>query len=174
MNSNDGQNDNKGFLFQLHMRAEQKVAEYVKLLRERQHLDRQIELTKQYVEQLNSFLKAEGLEPVTIRTIPSTLSSVGKPGNRSKSLPLRRVQWAEMTIDQIIVHFLSTSPELSCDARDVAQQLYEIDSEADMDKVIGNTRSSLQSGFRKGLWERTERGKYKARVTEQQGALVST
>jgi len=54
-NNDDGNQDDKDFLLQLHMRAEQKAKEYAELLHERQRLEMRIERTKEYVEQLPPF-----------------------------------------------------------------------------------------------------------------------
>lgn len=174
MNINDGNNDDKAFLLQLHMRAEQKAKEYAELLHERQRLDMRIERTKGYVEQLNNFLKAEGQEPVAIKAMPHQGSAVGKPGNRSKAFPLRKAQWEGMAINEIVEHTLSVSPNLSFQATDIANVVYEIQSHSDLKMVIRNMRSALQRGARDGLWERTDRGRYKAKAIERQGAFIST
>ena len=174
MNGNDGNHDDRGFLLQLHMRAQQKAQEYAELLHERQILEMRIERTKDYVEQLNYFLKAEGQEPVQLKTMPRPGSAVGKPGNRSKALPVRKIQWEGMTINQIIEHILNVSPNVSFHPREVAPKIYEIQSESDLSMVIYNVRSTMQSGARKGLWERTGRAKFRAKATEQQGAFVNT
>lgn len=172
MNANDGNSDDKGFLLQLHMRADQKAKEYAELLHKRQRLEMLIERTKQYVDQLNGFLKAEGQEPVLIKTMPHPGSIVGKPGNRSKALPIRRVRWDGMTINQIVESILNTSPTVSFHPKEVSPLIYEIESESDLHIVMRNVRSTMQSGARKGLWERTGRAMFKAKVTVEQGKLV--
>lgn len=174
MNSNNGNNDDRGFLFQLHMRAQQKAQEYAELLHERQRLEMRIERTKGYVEQLNNFLKAEGQEPVQIKATPPKGSGVGKPGNRSKAFPIRRVQWEGMTMNQIVERILNTSPTVSFHPKEVAPLIYEIESDSDLHIVMRNLRSTMQRGDRDGLWERTGRAIFKAKVTEEQGALVNT
>ncbi len=173
MNSNNENYDDKSFLLHLHMKAQQKAKEYAELLRERQRLDMRIERTKGYLEQLNNFLKAEGQEPVMIKAMPHLGSPVGKPGNRSKALPLRKAQWEGMTVNEIIAHILHASPDVSFHPKEVAALIYEIDSESDLKMVIHNMRSSMQRGARDGLWERTDRAKYKAKVTAQQGIMAN-
>jgi len=172
MNNNNGNNDNKAFLLQLHMRAQQKANEYAELLHEKQRLDMRIERTKEYVEQLNNFLRAEGEEPIQIKTTPQQGSGVGKPGNRSKAFPLRKAQWEGMSINEIIVDTFNASPNVPFDANSMARVIYEIQSNSDLKMVMRNTRSALQRGYRDGLWERADRGKYKAKAIERQGELV--
>ena len=172
-NNSNGNYDDKGFLLQLHMRAEQKAKELADLLHERQRLEMSIERTKAYVEQLNSFLKAEGEEPAHVKAIPHLGSAVGKPGNRSKALPIRKIQWEGMTINQIIEHILSASPNVSFHHTEIAPQIYEIQSESDLKMVTGNLRAAMQRGARDGLWERTGRAKFQAKETMEQGRLVS-
>lgn len=174
MNSNSGNNDDKGFLLQLSMRAEQKVQEYSRFLQERQRLERKIELSKRYIEQLNEFLRSEGQEPIPLKAIASSRSGFGKPGNRSKELPIRHMKWEGMTINQIIESILNTSPNMPFHPRKVVPLIYEIRSDADLNMVMRNVRSTMQRGVREELWERPSRGKFKAKVTEQQGALVNT
>jgi hypothetical protein len=174
MNINDNNNDDKAFLLQLHMRTQQKSAEYAELLRERQRLEMRIERAKSYVEQLNNFLKAEGQEPVTVKTTLRQGNSVGKPGNRAKDFPLRSVQWEGIGINEIIGKILNKAPSVSFHNTDVAKQIYEIQSKADLNRVMHNVRSALQKGAREGLWQRADRGKYKAKVIERQGELVRT
>ena len=66
MTSNSENDDDKEFVARLRAEAEQKVQERSDLVQQRRHLDRTIESTRLYVEQLNTFLKVEGLEPVKI------------------------------------------------------------------------------------------------------------
>lgn len=172
MNSNDGNNDDKGFLLQLHMRAEQKAQEYAALLQERQRLDRNIERIKLYVEQLNSFLRAEGQDTVPIKATPRMGSGVGKPGNRSMAFPIRQMQWEGMTINEIIQSILNASQGVSFHSREVAALIYEIQSDSDSNMVMRNVRSAMQKGVREGLWERTGRGKFSAKAIVEQGRLV--
>jgi len=172
MNSNNQSNDDKGFLLQLHMRAEQKAKEYAELLHERQRLEMRIERTKGYVEQLNNFLKAEGQQPILIKTTTHPASAVGKPGNRSKAFPIRKMQWEGMSINQIIKRILNASPTVFFHPRDVAPLIYEIQSESDLRMVMRNVRSTMQRGAREGLWERTGRAKFRAKTIVEQGKLV--
>ncbi|MFC2032658.1 hypothetical protein ACFLUS_04800 [Chloroflexota bacterium] len=172
MNSNEGSNADKVFLLQLHMRAETKAKEYTELLHECQRLEMRIERTKGYLEQLNSFLKAEGQAPVTLKVATSSTGSVGKPGNRSKELPVRKVLWEGMTVNQIIESVLNASPTVSFHPTEVSTLIYEIESEADMKMVVRNVRSTMQRGARDGLWDRTGRAKFRAKATVEQGTLV--
>lgn len=173
MNSNNGNNDDKGFLLQLHMRAQQKAQEYAELLHELQRLEMRIERTKEYFERLNDFLKAEGQETVPKAKIYQG-SGFGKPGNRSKAFPIRKSQWEGMSINKIIAHILNSTPGVSFHTKEVAPLIYEIESDSDLKVVMRNMRSSMQRGARDGLWERTARAKYKAKVIEQQRAFVNT
>jgi hypothetical protein len=168
-------NDNfedKGFVLQLRMRAERKVQEYSELLHERQKLDMRIERTKEYIEQMNKFLEAEGQRPVHIKMVPPIVSVVGKPGNRSKTLPIRKMRWDGMSMNQIVEHILNASPTVSFHPKQVAPQIYEIESDSDLQMVIPNLRSTMQRGAREGLWERTGRAQFKAKIDEKQGELI--
>lgn len=173
MNGNSGNNDDKGFLLQLHMRAELKAKEYSELLHQRQDLERRIERAKEYLEQLNNFLLAEGQQPVSMKTVLLTKSGVGKPGNRSKAFPIRKMQWEGMSINQIVERILNASPDVTFQPKEIASLIYEIQSESDLRMVMRNIRSTMQRGARDGLWERTGRAKFKAKVIEKQGVFVN-
>lgn len=174
MNSNNENHDDKGFLLQLHMKAQQKAQEYAELLHERQRLEMRIERTKEYFERLNDFLRAEGQETVPVKTTLYLGSGFGKPGNRSKAFPIRKSQWEGIGINEIVAHILNASPDVSFHPKEIASLIYEIESDSDLKMVMRNMRSSMQRGKRDGLWVRTGRAKYKAKVDEHQGALVNT
>lgn len=168
----NGDNDDKGFLLQLQMRAEQKANELTGLMHERQLLDVKIERTKSYIEQLNAFLAAEGLETIHVRVLPQGQGNVGRPGNRSKALPLRKGQWEGKSLNDIIALILNSSPGISFHPKEVAPLIYEIQTPADVNMVMKNVRSTMQRGARDGKWDKTGRAKFQAKVTEQQGKLV--
>jgi hypothetical protein len=174
MNNSNETHEDKGFLLQLYMRAEQKAKEYQELIHERQRLEMRIERTKEYVEQLNKFLIAEGQQPITIKTLPHIGSAVGKPGNRSKSFPLRQIKWEGMSINQIIENILNTSPTVIFHPKEIASIIYEIKSESDLRLVLRNIRSTMQRGAREGLWEKTGRAMFKAKMNEKQGVFANT
>jgi len=174
MNENGTNQENNGFLFQLQMRAQQKAQEYADLIHQRQRLDMQIERTKQYVQELNNFLRREGQQTVPIKSAAHLESTVGKPGNRSKAMPLRRMEWDGMTVNQIITSILNRTPDASYHPSNVVSLIYEIESDADLKMVIKNIRSTMQRGAREGLWERSDRAQYKAKSTERQGILANT
>lgn len=171
MNSNDGNNDDKGFLLQLHMRGQQKAKEYVELSHERQRLDMKIERVKAYVEHINTFLEDEDQPLISLKEAQPR-GTVGRPGNRSKELPVRKIQWEGMSINEIIERILDASPGVSFHPKEVAPVIYEIQSDTDLRMVMRNVRSSMQSGARKGLWERTGRAKFRAKTIVEQGKLV--
>lgn len=165
-------NEDKAFLLQLRLRAEQKVKEYNELLHERQRIEMQLERTKEYIEKLNVFLTAEGLESVSVKS--NTLNSpVGRPGNRSSKLPIRKVQWEGRTINEIINIILQGNPDMAFHPNQVVQMIYEIQSEADNKLVIRNIRSTMQRGARDGLWKKTGRAMFKAKADEIQSSFES-
>jgi hypothetical protein len=174
MDNTNQKHDDGGFLLQLNMRAQQKAKEYVELVHERQRLEMRIERTKEYIEQLNIFLRAEGQQPVLIKEVPIVGSIVGKPGNRAKDFPIRKVQWEGLTINEIIERILNTSPDMAFRPSEIAAGVYEIESDTDLKMVMHNMRSYMQRGARDGKWERVGRGKFKAKSTEKQGALINT
>jgi hypothetical protein len=168
MNGN-GKND---FASQVRIRAEEKAKEYMARAHEIRRLEVLQVRTKDYVEQLNRFLEAEGQRPVLLKE-SHTISGVGKPGNRSKDMPVRKVEWEGMSMNEIVGRVLNATPDVTYHYTEIAPKIYEIYSDLDLRKVAKNLRSTLQRGVKDGLWERTGRAKFKAKVTAQQGKLVS-
>jgi hypothetical protein len=173
MNNVGKNNDDLGFTAQLRERTQKKANEYTELLHERQRIDVLIERTKKYVEQLNSFLVAEGQPEITLKE-PRSGSFVGKPGNRSKQLPARKIEWEGMSINEIVQSILNTSPNKKYHPADLAPKIYEIEHESDLRMVIPNLRLMLQRGARAGLWDRIARANYRAKNHKKQGVLVDT
>jgi len=172
MNSNDKNNDDNGFVLQLIMRAEQKAKEYVEILHDQRRLEMRAERTKRYIEDMNNFIRAEGQQPVSIKEPSALGSGVGKPGNRAKGFPLRKMEWEGMTINAIISNILNGTPKVIYHHTEVIPLVYEIDSDSDLRKVLPNMRSAMQKGARDGLWERSSRGKFKAKEVLEQGTFV--
>lgn len=169
---NDMNETNDGaFVIQLRIRAEEKAKEYGELLHEKRRIEMQLERTKNYVAQLNAFLEAEGRRPVIIRE-ERPGSTVGKPGNRSKEMPLRKSEWELLAMNDIIAIILNQSPTVVYHPKQVAPLIYEIQSDADLRMVERNVRSTMQRGAREGRWDRVGRAKFKAKATVQQGKLV--
>lgn len=173
MNSNNGNTDNS-FVDQLILRLQQKEIDYNELLQESRRIERDTVRIQEYIDQLKNFIRGEGRTPPVSKVITVVRSGVGKTGNRSKAYPLRKIQWENMTINQIIGSVLSVTPEATYHPTEMANETYEINTDSDLRKVLPNMRSSMQKGARDGLWENASRGRFKAKVTEQQGALVNT
>ena len=161
MDNFDEINEGNDFLSQLRLRAEQKVKEWVELTHERMRIDVRIQRTKGYIEQLNSFLEAEGQAPVSLK---EQNIRVGKAGNRSKKLPVRKLEWEGMSINEIIQRILDKSPTVIYHPKEVAPLIYEIKSDSDLVMVLRNVRSTMQRGAREGRWKRTDRAKFKSSI----------
>lgn len=163
MNSNNGNTDDRGFVDQLISRLQQKELECNDLLQEGRRIERDIGRTQEYIEQLKNFIQGEGGTLPKSKAITVARTGVGKTGNRSKAYPLRKIQWENMTINQIIGRVLSLRPEVSYHPTEMAKETYEIKTESDLHKVLPNMRSSMQKGSRDGLWEKAKtRGRFKA------------
>lgn len=155
-------NDNKGFAEQVRQRAEQKVAEYNRILHDLEYAKAELERTKEYISQLSSFLEKEGLQPIRLKE--PTGSIVGRPGNRGKGFPARKAEWQGMTLDEIGQSILNESPDQIYHAKEIASKIYDIESISDLEKVRPSLVSMLRRGAKRGLWEFIGRNRYKGKV----------
>ncbi|MCJ7790920.1 MAG: hypothetical protein MUP49_00645 [Dehalococcoidia bacterium] len=170
---NKGNNDNGEFIEQVRRRAARKVEEYHQLLHEQGRIGVQLERAKIYVGQLNSLLEGEGQSPIPLRE-PKQGAGVGKIGNRAKDFPVRKPEWAGMTLDEIVKTILELSPIEIYHADVIAHKIYEIQSEVDLRRVKMSLVSILRKGAQRGLWESKRRNRYSAKVGVQVRAkLVS-
>jgi len=167
-NGNDAE-----FIEQVQLRAKKKAEEYYKLLHEQERIRVQAERSRAYLDQLNNFLKGEGVAPVPLRE-PKQGSGVGKIGNRAKDFPVRRAEWAGKTLDEIVKNILESSPDRVYHADIIANLIYEIESTVDLRRVKMSLVSILRKGAQRGLWENMHRNLYKAKVgAHRQTKLVS-
>jgi hypothetical protein len=172
MDNNSQKLEANGFTSQVRIQARAKANEIRDMEQEIRRLEVKVERAKEYFKKLNSLLELEGQGIVAMRELKIG-SGVGKPGNRSKNMPVRKVQWEGMSLNEIISRILKTSPDVSFHPKEVAPMIYEIQSETDLSMVMKNVRTIMQRGVRDVLWERTGRSKFKAKVTEKQGTLVN-
>ncbi|MFC2058079.1 hypothetical protein ACFLTS_00345 [Chloroflexota bacterium] len=172
INDDSNNNGNMDFINQVRQRVERKVAEYYQLLHEQKRIEVQLGRTKEYIEHLNSFLKAEDQSTIELKEY-SGGSIVGKPGNRSLDFPLRRVEWEGMTLEQITHVILNNAPDEIYHANIIAHKIYEIRSVSDLRNVKRGLVSMLRRGAKSGLWEFVPRNKYKAKATAKQERLVN-
>lgn len=163
---------NEDFIRQLQSRREQKAREYVETSQQLKRLEVEQERAKEYLEMVDSLLEAEGVTPRPLKeSLP--VRTHGKTGNREKDMPVRKAQWEEMSVNQIIQHVLDASPNLSYHPAEMAREIYEIQSEVDLNKVLRNVRSAMQKGQRKELWAKATRGRFKSKAGVAQGKLVT-
>ena len=161
-------NNNDEFIKRTRMRVQEKVTEYYKLLHDRERISVMLERTKNYINQLNNFLVAEGEKPIQLKEFPQG-SGFGKPGNRSPDFPVRRTEWTGMTLDEIIKTILGANPNDVYHADLLAHKIYEIKDDNDLKKVKRSLVSILRKGAsKKGLWESLKGNKYKAKATQQE------
>lgn len=164
---NKGNSDNGEFIEQVQRRTGQKVEEYHHLLHEQERLKVQIERTRTYIDQLNSLLEGEGQTPIPLRE-PKQGTGVGKIGNRAKDFPVRKAEWAGMTLDEIIKAILELSPSEVYHADVIAHKIYEIQSDKDLRRVKMSLVSILRKGSHGGrLWESRKGNRYKAKTGVQ-------
>jgi hypothetical protein len=171
---NKGNSDNGEFIEQVRRRAGQKVEEYHHLLHEQERINVQIERARIYIGQLNSLLEGEGQAPIPLRETKQG-TGVGKIGNRAKDFPVRKADWAGMTLDEIVKAILESAPHEVYHADLIAHKIYEIQSDSDLRRVKMGLVSILRKGAQKGLWESMRRNRYKAKTgVHTQAKLVNT
>lgn len=162
MDNIDANKDNNDFILQLRTRAQQKAKEMVELTHEKKRIDVHIQRTKAYIEQLNSFLEAEGQAPVSLK---EQNTRVGKSGNRAKGLPVRKLEWEGMSMNEIIQRILDKSPNIVYHPKEVAPLIYEIKSDSDLSMVYKNVRTTMQRGAREERWKKIGRAKFKSSIS---------
>lgn len=160
------ENDKNAFTSQVRIRAQEKMKELLGIEHEIKGLEVQRERAKTYLESLNQFLEAEGERPESLKE--ARPSGVGKPGNRSKNMPVRRVEWEGKSMNYIVGHILDASPDVIYHFSEIAPKIYEIQNELDLRKVAKNLRSTMQRGAKLGLWNKVGRAKFKGKVSEGQ------
>jgi hypothetical protein len=160
----------KDFLSILRQRATQKSFELDELIQESKRIQSRIENAKAYVAELNSFLEREGEKPVQIRETHK--DGIGKPGNRSPDLPVRRKEWDGMNMNEIVRTILDRTGTKSFTPDDISKEVYEIQTDRDLRRVVDGIRTVLQRGLKAGYWDRPSYGKYRAQTPSEQSRLV--
>jgi len=170
VNNENGNNEN--FVLEVTNRAKQKAKDITNLLHQQKGIVMEIERAKAYLEQLNTFLKAEGHAPVLLTETHQT-GIVGIPGNRSKRKPLRKIDWEGMSLMAIIQDIVDSSPNEAHNSERTLPKIFEVKSPADRLMVLQDVRSTLQAGSRQGRWDRVGRGLYKSKKAVQQKMPVN-
>ncbi|MDO8751839.1 MAG: hypothetical protein Q7K03_11980 [Dehalococcoidia bacterium] len=143
----------------LRERADVKQAEYMGLMHEQMRISIRLEGIKSYIQSLNGLLQAEGLAIIHLRDSSAT-SGVGKPGNRSKDMPLRKPEWDGMALLQIAGTILSRSSG-AIHADVMVPLIFEVESAPQHKKAKHSLVSTLRAGAKKGLWEALPKNQYR-------------
>ena len=164
-------NNDIDFIIQVRERARKKVEEIKNLIHDQKYIEMQIERARKYLNQLNAFLEAEGQRPALIKESPN-VSPVGKPGNRAKDFPIRKMEWEGMSLFEAVKAILEASPNEIQHADVIAHKIYEIETQKDLRRVKQSLVSTLRQGIKKGLWEGLEKNRYKAKTVTAQERLI--
>lgn len=160
-------NSDKGFVEAAAKKAQEKRQEYTQLLHEQKRIALRLEKCKNYLENLNNILGHEGLEKIALKE-SSQQSGIGKPGNRAPDMPVRKPEWATMSLADAASMILSESSEaLHVDV--IATKIYELESPFDKKKAKRSLVSTLRSGKKRGLWLGLGKNRYQRK--EPQAAL---
>jgi hypothetical protein len=153
----------------LRCQAEQKQAEYGQLQHQQKRIAFELAKIKKYIEHLNGLLEVEGLPTISLRDSTSTSTSViGRPGNRSKDMPLRRPEWDGFSLPEAISDILDESDE-DYHADILVERIYEIQTPAEHKRAKQSLVSTLRQGDRNGKW--LARGGNKYRGIKKQRSL---
>ncbi len=161
------------FINQVRIRAKDKVEEIAKLKHEQQRIEMQVARAQQYLEKLNGFLMAERQSPEVVREY-SKGSPVGKPGNRAKDFPIRKPEWEDMTLWEVVKAILAMTPNDTLHVDVIARKIWEIESQVDLKRVKQSLVSTLNRGAKeKGYWDALGNNKFKAKNTIVRERLVT-
>lgn len=167
----DGNSPGEPFVETLQGRAEEKRTEYLQLLHEQKRVALHLERIKAYIQALNSLLEAEGQSKVQLRE-PSNTNGVGKPGNRSKDMPLRKPEWEGMGLSDIVETILGeTNDDLHADG--IVDHIYEAESETDKRKAKRSLVSTLRIGAKDGRWAALGQNRYQGKPKRHLASLTS-
>lgn len=164
-------NNDMGFIIQVRERAHNKAEEIKQLLHEQKRIEMLVERAKKYLDQMNTFLEAEGQRPELLKESPR-VSPVGKPGNRAKGFPIRKAEWEGMSLFEAVKVILEASPNDIQHADVIAHKVYEIQTPTDLHRVKQSLVSTLRNGVKRGLWEGLKRNRYKAKTSIGQERLI--
>ncbi|MDO8531648.1 MAG: hypothetical protein Q7T26_05710 [Dehalococcoidia bacterium] len=144
--------------------AAEKQREYSQLVHEAKRVTLRLEKCKAYVQQLNSLLVAHNLSPIQLHEL-TPKGGVGKPGNRSKDMPVRRAEWEGMSLTQIVSSILGETDEVM-HANALVERIYEIDNDRDRLRAKHSLVGTLRAGARNELWEGLPRNKYHRKTSK--------
>ena len=154
------------FVDRVRRQAEAKAKEYYELQHEERRVAQSLERTRNYIDSLNAFLDAEGEPKVRLRD-QMQASNVGKPGNRSKDMPLRYPKWEGMRLVDIVEKLLEEASG-SLHADDVVAGIYELARPTDLRKAKHSLVSTLRKGVKDGNWEALGKNQYRSKSRAQQ------
>lgn len=146
----NGHSVGESFPDSLRRQAESKRKEYNQLIHDQNRIVLQLERVKAYIQSLNGLLEAEGQPRVQLREDTNT-NIVGRPGNRSKDMPLRKPQWEGMTLYEIVETILDeTSGDIHADH--IIPQIYETETQKDKSRAKQSLVSTMKRGASDGKW----------------------
>lgn len=166
----NGRYSEEPFLDSLRRQAEAKRKEYHNLLHQQSRISLSLERAKAYIQSLNSILEAEGQPRVQLREAGQT-NTVGKPGNRGKDMPLRRVEWEGWTLVEIVESILDQTPD-PIHVDQIIPLIYEIDKTGDKKKAKQSLVSTIRRGAEDGKWASLGRNIYQGKQSSQQAQEI--
>ena len=163
--STNGHLAEKSFTDSLRLQAESKRKEYNQLLHDQNRIVLNLDRIKEYIQSLNGLLEAEGQPKVQLRD-DKNANAVGRPGNRSKNMPVRKAQWGGMTLYDIVEAILdSTSGDIHVDQ--VIPNIYEIETQKDKKMAKQSLVSTMMRGAKDKKWIALGQNKYSRKENRQ-------
>lgn len=153
----------------LRLQATEKSAEYSKLAHQSRRITVQLERVKSYIEHVNALLEAEGLPLVRLDS-PSKATGFAKPGNRSKNMPVRKVQWEGYSLADISELILNDT-DRALHANEMVEMVYEVTTPSEHKSAKLSLVSTLRTGAKNGRWVFEGKNIYSG-IGERQQPLV--
>ena len=146
----NGHQVEESFTDSLRRQAESKRKEYNQLVHDQNRVALQLDRVKAYIQSLNGLLEAEGQAKVQLRDDTKT-NVVGRPGNRSKNMPLRKAQWEGMTLYDIVETIVEeASGDIHVDQ--ILPQIYETETQKDRRLAKQSLVSTMRRGAKDSRW----------------------
>ena len=150
----------EAYLVALEVKAREKQERLAALRREQKRIAAELELTSDYLQHLTRLLEAEGQTAVAIPQ-EAHKGGIGRPGNRAEGMPLRKVEWKNMSLSQIAREVLAQSKN-PLPLNQLAHRIYEIHSTDDLRRAKRTLVSTMRLGVKRGRWQSPTQGHYQS------------
>ena len=149
--------------------AETMQLTYNKLHDQFRRVRHEIERVKTYVEHLNGLLEAKGMPRISLHE-PTAKTGIGRPGNRTKGMPLRRSEWEDMSVmDAVDAILRQTDKAVHADV--LVERIYEVTTPLEHKKAKHTLASTARQGAKNDRWIALGRNRYQAKDQQREMAV---